>query len=403
MAILDSNPLIQGHSQEDLRQAFDLFNEMSQQLSRSYEQLQGQVHSLSGELADVTQARMQELKEKERIASRLEHLLHLLPGGVIVLDGSGVVTEVNAAAQKLLTPPSDSATLIGKKWRELITENFHPRADDGHEVSLRDGRRVSIQTSSLEVEPGQIILLIDQTETRELQERLSHHQRLMAMGRMVASLAHQVRTPVSTAMLYADHLQQADLADDKKIRFAGKIKQQLKHIEAQVRDMLIFARGSAPLNQIMSAAELCSRLKELAEQTLLQKRVSINIDCQCRGGFIQCHFDSLLGAVSNLINNGIEAGEISGTKPVIHLNIVSDAENMCISVQDNGPGINPELLSKLTEPFFTTKTNGTGLGLSVVQAVVRAHHGTLTITNGPEKGAVFCLNLPMQQQQKQQA
>lgn len=403
MAILDSNPVIKGHSQEDLRQAFDLFNEMSQQLSRSYEQLQGQVHSLSGELAAVTQARMDELKEKERIASRLEHLLHLLPGGVIVLDGSGVVTEVNAAAQKLMSAPQGGATLIGKKWRDLILHNFQPRADDGHEVSLRDGRRVSIQTTSLEVEPGQIILLIDQTETRELQERLSHHQRLMAMGRMVASLAHQVRTPVSTALLYADHLQQQDLAEDKKIRFAGKIKQQLKHIEAQVRDMLIFARGSAPLNQIMSAEELCQRLHELAEQTLLQKRARIDVDCRCQGGFIQCHFDSLLGAVSNLINNGIEAAEIAGTRPAIELCIQPEGENLRISVVDNGPGISPELITRLTEPFYTTKTNGTGLGLSVVQAVVRAHHGTLTINNGPEQGAVFSLNLPMQMQHKPQA
>lgn len=403
MAILDSSPLTEPHSPQELRQAFDLFNEMSQQLSRSYEQLQGQVHSLSGELAAVTRARMQELKEKERIASRLEHLLHLLPGGVIVLDGSGVVTEVNAAAQKLLFAPKGSATLIGKKWRDLILHNFQPRADDGHEVSLRDGRRVSIQTTSLEVEPGQIILLIDQTETRELQERLSHHQRLMAMGRMVASLAHQVRTPVSTALLYADHLQQPELADDKKIRFAGKIKQQLKHIEAQVRDMLIFARGSAPLNQIMPVDELCQHFKELAEQTELQKRVFISVNCQCQSGFVQCHFDSLLGAVSNLINNGIEAAEIAGIKPAIKLHITPVGENLCIDVADNGPGINPELLSKLTEPFFTTKTNGTGLGLSVVQAVVRAHHGTLTMNNGPQQGAVFSLNLPMQQKQKLQA
>src|SRR5690606_13169564 len=124
--------------------------------------------------------------------------LDILPGGVVVLDGRGRVIEANPLALELLGEP-----LLGVFWREVIQRSFAPRADDGHEISLQDGRRLSLATRSLAGEPGQLILLTDLTETRRLQDELARHARLSALGRMVASLAHQIRTPLSTALLYA--------------------------------------------------------------------------------------------------------------------------------------------------------------------------------------------------------
>ncbi|MFX5472275.1 PAS domain-containing sensor histidine kinase, partial [Acinetobacter baumannii] len=92
--------------------------------------------------------------------------------------------------------------LVGMLWREVIARCFAPREDDGHEISLRDGRRLSIATRSLNGEPGQLILLNDLTDPRRPQEQLARHERLSALGRMVASLAHQIRTPLSAALLY---------------------------------------------------------------------------------------------------------------------------------------------------------------------------------------------------------
>ena len=145
----------------------------------------------------VSAQRMQELAEKERLANRLQSLLDLLPGGVIVIDGQGVVREANPVARNLLGQP-----LVGMLWRQVIARNFAPREDDGHEISLKDGRRLSIATRSLHAEPGQLVLLTDLTETRRLQDQLSRHERLSALGRMVASLAHQIRTPLSAACCY---------------------------------------------------------------------------------------------------------------------------------------------------------------------------------------------------------
>jgi two-component system sensor histidine kinase FlrB len=375
---------------EGLRQAFELFNEMSQQLTESYEKLEGQVQVLSGELAEVSAARMKELKEKEQIADRLDRLLQLLPGGVVVLDGNGRIQDINRAASSMF----EEQNIKGQLWREIIKAHFSPREDDGHEISLRNGKRLSIQTSGLDREPGQIILMTDQTETRELQAKLSRHQRLMAMGNMVASLAHQVRTPLSGAMLYAQHLSDGNLEQQTRTKFSKKLSRQLKNIEAQVRDMLIFAKGSAPLNKILTQEELLELITESKHLLSKQYQADIVIENYASNAAIQCHQESLIGAIQNLISNGIEAAEDSTNKAQVKITIRHEDTNIIVAISDNGPGLPNSVKDKITEPFYTTKSNGTGLGLPVVNAVVRAHHGTLSYYNQPIGGACFIVNLP---------
>jgi len=183
---------------EKLKDAFAIFNELSSQLTESYQQLETRVADLNEELQATRDERIRELTEKERLAGRLSLLLDVLPGGVVVLDGEGVIRENNPAAEALLGEP-----LLSIAWSEVISRAFAPRCDDGHEVSLVDGRRVNISTCPLGAEPGQILLITDVTEMRMLQDRLSQQQRLASMGETAASLAHQIRTPLSSAMLYA--------------------------------------------------------------------------------------------------------------------------------------------------------------------------------------------------------
>jgi two-component system sensor histidine kinase FlrB len=379
---------------EGLRQAFELFNQMSEQLTDSYSKLESQLHVLSGELAEVSAARMKELKEKERLADRLHSLLQLLPGGVVVLDGNGRVQESNRAAHAML----NHTGLQGQLWRDVISQYFRPREDDGHEVSLINGRRLSIQTSGLENEPGQIVLMTDQTETRDLQAKLARHQRLMAMGKMVASLAHQVRTPLSGAMLYSQHLASDELDAQTRIKFSKKLGRQLKNIEAQVRDMLIFARGSAPLNKRLKQDDLLKLICESKNILHKQYQAEIEISSVYAEGHIQCHQESLIGAIQNLISNGIEAAEEHVPQAKIHVHISQQNNYLTIAVCDNGPGLNANAKEKITEPFYTTKSNGTGLGLPVVNAVVRAHYGKLSFFNQKQGGACFVMSLPISHQ-----
>ena len=146
----------------------------------------------------------QHAKEKQGPSSesiseaRLKSLLQALPAGVVVLDGEGRVQECNPAAIDLLDEP-----LQGEIWRNVIARAFDPKSCSSQDAVTRKGRIVSISTCPLGPHiPGQIILLQDVTEKRQMQARIDQQQRLASMGQMAAQLAHQIRTPLSAALLY---------------------------------------------------------------------------------------------------------------------------------------------------------------------------------------------------------
>lgn len=365
--------------------ALELFNQMSRQITDSYRTLESRVNQLSGELTAESLQRQQELEEKEQLADRLSTLLNALPAGVVVLDKQGVVTQTNPAAVGLLGEPLD-----GERWVDVIRRCFAPRRDDGHEVSLKDGRRVSIEIRTMENQPGQLILLTDLTETRHLQAQLAHAQRLSAMGKMVASLAHQIRTPLSAAILYGGHLSQDDLDEEMRQRCVSRLMSRLTHLEQQVRDMLIFARGETRLAEELSAETLAGAVGSALDGLKLAPEVDVRLDSHVSDSRLMCNRDALVGACTNLVNNSLEAGS---TRVVVQL--FPAGNELVIRVVDNGPGFDAAQSGQLMEAFYTTKSHGTGLGLAVVQAVVKAHQGRFAIESPQQGGAVATLALPL--------
>ncbi|MCJ2370848.1 ATP-binding protein [Pseudomonas sp. RGM 3321] len=372
-------------SRQGLEQAFSLFNQMSAQLTDSYGLLEARVTELKGELAHAGAQRLQELAEKERLANRLQNLLDLLPGGVIVIDGMGVVREANPAAIDLLGQP-----LLGMLWRHVISRCFAPREDDGHEVSLKDGRRLSIATRSLDAEPGQLVLLNDLTETRRLQEQLARHERLSSLGRMVASLAHQIRTPLSAAMIYASHLTEQELPVETQQRFAARLKDRLHELEHQVRDMLVFARGELPLTDRLTPVALFQALQNAAVTHV--QGVPVRWQCDSIEGELLCNRDTLVGSLLNLIENAVQA---SAGRTLLKVHVYSRGNVLRVCFSDNGSGMDKAALARIGEPFFTTKTTGTGLGLAVVTAVSRAHQGSVHYLSRVGRGTCAIVSLPL--------
>ena len=128
---------------------------MSDDLADSYRALEARVGALTAELDRVNAQKAQEVQSKDRVSARLSNLLDLLPGGVVVLDRWGTISQINPAGEELL-----ATGLTGRKWVDIIAEFFSPQSDDGHEISMKSGKRVSLSTRSLEQETGQIIYLI---------------------------------------------------------------------------------------------------------------------------------------------------------------------------------------------------------------------------------------------------
>jgi len=341
---------------------------------------------LSSSKQKVAKLEQSQKIDNQQLTNRFQHLLAVMPAGVVLIDGSGQVAEANPAAENLLGLP-----LQGQPWFKIIERSFAPRNDDGHEVSLRDGRKVSLMTRALDNEPGQLVVLTDQTETRLLQGRLSHYQRLSEMGRMMASLAHQIRTPLSAALLYVDHLNRPDLLPEQRQKFASKAKSRLTNLEQQVRDMLVFARGEMRLDEQLSAKALMAELEDALDLPL----VNFDADCDCINEvpdyLIQCNKEALLGVCDNLIENALQA---CGKGAELTVRFSDQEGRLRIDVIDHGPGMDEESLKRALEPFYTTKSHGTGLGLAVAQVVAHAHHGQFFLSSMLGQGTVASLLLP---------
>ncbi|HFE37063.1 MAG TPA: PAS domain-containing protein, partial [Gammaproteobacteria bacterium] len=336
--------------------------------------------------------RQQQLAEKERYARRLSHLLSALPAGIIVLDMRGCIEESNPAATELLDEP-----LEGELWRDIIQRAFEPGSQAGQEARLKDGRTVSISTCPRGDEPGQIILLMDVSETRLLQQALSRHQRLSAMGEMSAKLAHQIRTPLASALLYTSNMSKTKLKVSERNKFISKTLSRLQHLENVVEDMLSFSRVGELGHEIMALSDLLQELDQAMETHLEAAGCRLTIETFDSNIQLNANRDALLGVLQNLMGNAIQACGSTG-EFVLSVKTVTQTRGIAsidISLSDNGPGIPQDILPEIFEPFFTTRANGTGLGLAVAKAVVENHAGSIWVESSDSNGTRFIIRLPI--------
>lgn len=375
-----------GDESQTLEHAFETFNSLSVQLAESYQALEKRVLTLSEALQQAHSERLKQLAEKERLANRLSQLLELLPGGVVVLDGVGSITDCNPAALRLLGNP-----LLQCQWDEVTQRAFEPNSDDCNEACLKNGKRVNITTQVLGTEPGKIVLLMDVTEQYALQSILNRHCRLSALGDMAASLAHQIRTPLATTLLYMSHLTRVEVSDEDRLRILDKVFSRLRFLDHLVNDMLRFAKSGSFEMDCITVDSLLKEVAQSIEPQLNAVDGELVVTGHSKAALIRGNRDALHGAMLNLLTNAIQA---KGQNVKIIINVLwSVRGKIRIEIRDNGPGIDPEVFGKLFTPFFTTKADGTGLGLAVVQAIIEAHHGSITAVSGVKQGAAFVLEL----------
>ena len=364
-----------------LQDAFEIFNQQSGQLEESYRDLQETVESLTRQLRHEQSARLSELVKKERLGRRLSELLETLPGAILVIDGSGIIRQQNSQASALLNQP-----LIGYSWASIVRREVREGGCEDGNFQLCDGRWLSLSRRPLNSEPGEVLLLADVTESHRIGEMRQRNERLTAIGEMTAEFAHQVRTPLASVMLYADKL---DRNSPDSARVAEKISAGLNELKRMINDMLGFAAGARRLQQKISVSGLLREVAltldgQLREQTAL--RVSVTDEALSVAG----NKDALKGALLNLVTNADQAGK-GKTNILLHGHRFNHTVDLCVT--DDGPGVPDELTARVFEPFFTTRPQGTGLGLSVVKAVAKAHGGEVSVTTST-RGTCFTLQLP---------
>jgi len=233
-------------------------------------------------------------------------------------------------------------------------------------------------------------------KNRELQRR----EQLAALGEMAAGVAHEIRNPLGGIGLYASLLER-DLEDRPKQReLARRISHGVQSLDTIVGDILTFAGNAEPAVSEVSCHELFASVEAATEAKAEARGVSIEFDRDAEPVSLRCDAYQMARALSNLVFNAIDAAGEGG-----HVWIRGQAGAATgqdgtaawfdIRVEDDGPGIKPELLHRVFTPFFTTKHTGTGLGLAIVHRIAEANGGVVRAGNRAAGGATFCLSVPV--------
>jgi two-component system sensor histidine kinase FlrB len=229
-------------------------------------------------------------------------------------------------------------------------------------------------------------------ETQRLREQAERNARLAAMGEMAAQLAHQLRTPLAAALLYAGNLENPELPEASRIGIAQKTVGRLKHLERLIQDMLLFARGEVLGRETFELADLLRELAHTFEPLARNRGIAFDLT-EVEGGLtITGNRKALVGALTNLLENAMQAvGKRPSAK--VGLGVTALESQFVFKVSDNGRGMAADVVARLFEPFFTTRTEGTGLGLAIARGVARAHGGGIDVASEPGVGTEFVLTV----------
>ena len=374
---------------ETLAATFAHFNAVTDELIRAYQQLEIKVEELSGQLTQANDELLQKSQANAQLAQRLATLVNELPAGVIETDAQKQIISLNNAAKNMLPELQRHAY-----WNEHALLDQMDADGVIHLADPNSGRAryLTLQTCPLD-DQSTIFLLHDVGTLRHLHEQLAQQNKLASMGQMAASLAHQLRTPLATALLYAKNLERPALSAEERLKFSRKIVDRLQALEGLIQEMLGFVRQNTSSEQI-TRYPLSELIHELEQSFAPQ--------CEGHGTYFQirndapeqaslnCRPKELTAAMIALLENALQHVPAGGE---IMLEVLNRENCLTFRIRDNGPGIAPELVPRIFEPFFTTRANGTGLGLAITKRVIDALGGELSYHRDDDK-TVFSVVLP---------
>jgi len=360
----------------------------------------------------LQQAESEARRERDRLDLILEHVGH----PIAVCDSSGKFILFNQRAERLFQEsgetPARAARAVRNNSVKLTSfiSALASGAETGRqaEIELIDpetGEHVPMEITSAEVTDakGQVTAVVsilhDLSEIRELERRrveqqLFESEKLAAVGRLAASIAHEVNNPLE-AIKNSLYLLSTGKGLEQNARFLDVARKETERVSHIIRQMLGFARRSGEVEWV-DTNHLLEETLILVEKKLKQSRVDVARQFQAGLPKVRARADQLRQVFLNLMLNAQQAIEGAG-RITIRTSVYDQALQPTISVQisDTGRGISEADISRIFEPFFSTRTKGTGLGLWVTQDIVRHHGGRIEVTSAEGRGTTFNIILPV--------
>lgn len=360
-----------------LEEAFAIFFAESQKLETQQAALQEKINQLSSELQKSNQ--------------RLGILLNAIPAGVILLENNIVLLHNPAVLQFLPSLRKDNHFELPSDWQASIApgEYLIGNAED------RNLPQKMVQVIRIDEGIRSFVQIQDITANIALHQETQRENRLTAMGKMAAGIAHQFRTPLATALLYSSHLCDDEVKPEMAKEFALHLRKQLMDLEKLSQDMLRFISNRPSKTVLASAKQLIEEAQASIQALFETKEVKLHVQCDIpETVMLLVEPKSIPNALVAILENALA---VSKAQDTVSLHATIDSKKLIITIEDQGPGIASTILDSLFEPFSTTSANGTGLGLSIAKNTLDAHRGTIAVQN-TKYGAIFKITLPITQQ-----
>ncbi len=340
-------------------------------------------------------------------------LLAKLPVGIISTDRDGFITTFNESAVQMTGVKREDA--LGKNTDDVLPGEFAEffiRSETAEknsvnalgpekEITLRtDGRNlyylchmVAIEGASSE-QQGKVLLISDLTQLKGMERVMRENERLAAVGRMAAGVAHEVRNPLSSVKGLALLLKGRFADNSSDSEAADLLIDQVERMNRTVSELLSFARPAPLKLQRISLKELLENTIRLIDTDAGNSGVTTKFFADPDLLDVAADRDRLNQVFINLLLNSVQAMERGGELSVTAEN-AAEGQSVIIKIRDTGCGIPPENIAQLFYPYFTTKTGGTGIGLAISQKIISDHKGTIRVDSIVGRGTTVTVELPV--------
>ncbi|MET0343530.1 MAG: ATP-binding protein [Polyangiales bacterium] len=333
--------------------------------------------------------------------SRLnEDIIRSLSSGLVTTDADGIVRTINPAGLVILQARREQ--VVGRRVDVFFAE---PHGDLLHESTgaRADGSRFPVALSHTALlsaqgeRTGDLLSFQDLSELRELRLAAERAERLAALGRLAAALAHEIRNPLGSISGSVQLVRESAIIESEDRHLLGIVLREVDRLDALVNTMLQVSRAPSPVRARTALVALTSEVVEVARRDHKSAAAHIVVRCPSHEVYVTIDGDQIKQVVWNLLSNALTYTP-AGTE--VRIEVREEGAHAVWSIEDEGPGVPAEARGQLFDMFYSKRPHGIGLGLALVEQIVRAHGGEVTVVSPPGQGAKFEVKLPISVAQK---
>jgi len=349
----------------------------------------------------------------------LSYVIDSMEGSVMTISSDGTVTSLNTVAQKLTG--HDARDVVGRHFDAVFPDGPENRSlrgmiraaldrqqtfssvevtaanASGQPVSL--GVTISLLRGEAGRHRGIVLTFKNLAELQRLRKQIERTNQLASLGRLAAGMAHEIRNPLGSLQGLVELIQEDFTEDDPKRRYTGTILRTMDQLNALVEDLLDFSHPTMTQLEPHDVRDLVRESVQFCAFEHRGRAVALHEDYAAEPIYVRADREALARAVVNIVRNAFQAAPDNGTVAVSVRRAPEKPgapERVLIAIANSGSHVGPEDRDKLFTPFFTTKPQGTGLGLPIAHQIVTAHSGQIEVESAPGSGTTFNIILPVE-------